>query len=129
MPQSEAWIEDLAGAILDGASIDWASAESSADFAERPLLNQLRLLATVADLHRLPRLLQGISDVTPKEETLSQKGPAILDGKYLLEGHLGQGGMGFVYRARHLELGRTFAVKLVQPQQIPQTGVPGSVPN
>src|SRR5881409_2129006 len=32
--------------------------------------------------------------------------PAIVDGKYLLECRLGQGGMGSVYRARHIELGK-----------------------
>jgi serine/threonine protein kinase/CHASE2 domain-containing sensor protein len=42
-------------------------------------------------------------------------GPAILDGKYRLERRLGQGGMGLVYRARHLALNRTFALKLIRP--------------
>ena len=53
-----------------------------------------------------------------QEDPLSvERGPTLLDGKYQIEGSLGHGGMGFVYRARHVELGKTFAVKLVQPHK------------
>lgn len=41
-------------------------------------------------------------------------GPALLDGKYLLEHRLGAGGMGSVYRALHLGLGKLFAVKVIR---------------
>ncbi len=43
--------------------------------------------------------------------------PSLIDGKYRIEGQLGHGGMGLVYRARHLELGKLFALKLVQPHR------------
>jgi serine/threonine protein kinase len=36
-------------------------------------------------------------------------------GRYALEERLGQGGMGQVYRARHLELGKVFALKVIAP--------------
>lgn len=36
-------------------------------------------------------------------------------GRYALEEPLGQGGMGQVYRARHLELGKVFALKVIAP--------------
>jgi serine/threonine protein kinase len=36
-------------------------------------------------------------------------------GRYALDGRLGEGGMGCVYRARHLELGKAFALKLIAP--------------
>jgi hypothetical protein len=52
VPSNEGLIDNLAGAILDGAPIDLASAESSADDTQRPLVDQLRLLAGVATLHR-----------------------------------------------------------------------------
>lgn len=50
---------------------------------------------------------------TPPVEALP--GPPLLDGKYLLERRLGAGGMGSVYRARHLALGKLFAVKVIRP--------------
>ncbi|MDQ3365276.1 MAG: serine/threonine protein kinase [Myxococcota bacterium] len=36
-------------------------------------------------------------------------------GRYTLHGRLGEGGMGQVYRARHLQLGKAFALKLIAP--------------
>jgi serine/threonine protein kinase len=36
-------------------------------------------------------------------------------GRYALDGRLGEGGMGHVYRARHLQLGKAFALKIISP--------------
>ena len=36
-------------------------------------------------------------------------------GRYALDGPLGEGGMGQVYRARHLQLGKAFALKIISP--------------
>ncbi|MDX2093812.1 MAG: protein kinase [Kofleriaceae bacterium] len=36
-------------------------------------------------------------------------------GRYSLDGRLGEGGMGQVYRARHLQLGKAFALKIISP--------------
>src|SRR3954464_14875731 len=36
-------------------------------------------------------------------------------GRYALDGRLGEGGMGQVFRARHLQLGKAFALKLISP--------------
>ena len=58
MALSEALVADLAFAVLDGTPIDWAAAESGADGADGPLLEQVRVMATLADFHRrlvLPR--------------------------------------------------------------------------
>jgi serine/threonine protein kinase len=41
-------------------------------------------------------------------------GPRLLDGKYELERRLGEGGMGVVFRALHIALGRPFAVKVIR---------------
>ena len=36
-------------------------------------------------------------------------------GRYALDGRLGEGGMGCVYRARHLQLDKAFALKIISP--------------
>jgi eukaryotic-like serine/threonine-protein kinase len=36
-------------------------------------------------------------------------------GRYALDGRLGEGGMGQVYRARHIQLGKAFALKIIAP--------------
>jgi serine/threonine protein kinase/CHASE2 domain-containing sensor protein len=51
------------------------------------------------------------NDSTRLESTIP--GPTLLDGKYDLERRLGQGGMGVVYRARHLDLHRPVAIKII----------------
>jgi len=45
--------------------------------------------------------------------------PLVLDGKYRLERRLGEGAAGVVYRALHLDLKRTFAVKLLKASPDP----------
>src|SRR5207253_1566071 len=43
---------------------------------------------------------------------------AVLDGKYRLDAFLSHGGMGAVYRATHVMLGKTVAVKLINPELV-----------
>jgi CHASE2 domain-containing sensor protein/tRNA A-37 threonylcarbamoyl transferase component Bud32 len=40
---------------------------------------------------------------------------SVLDGKYRLDDHLGEGAAGIVYRATHLGIQRVFALKLLKP--------------
>jgi serine/threonine-protein kinase len=121
----EELLADLAGAILDGSPIDWASAESSADEIERPLLDPLRLLAGLADLHRSPSsprssqdsLLSPSAAVEPEsveERVADLRGEMV--GVYRLIELLGRGGMGEVYLGERADgrFEQKVAVKLVK---------------
>ncbi|MEJ7578037.1 MAG: bifunctional serine/threonine-protein kinase/formylglycine-generating enzyme family protein [Pyrinomonadaceae bacterium] len=45
-------------------------------------------------------------------------GEPVLDGRYQLEARLGQGGMGVVYRARHIFLKTAHAIKVILPDLV-----------
>src|SRR5918911_1088513 len=48
----------------------------------------------------------------------SIRGEPLLDNRYLLERRLGQGGMGIVFRARHIFLKSVHAVKVILPDLV-----------
>src|SRR6266699_2239173 len=52
------------------------------------------------------------------ETTSSIQGEPILDGRYQLEKRLGQGGMGVVYKARHIFLKAQHAIKIILPDLV-----------
>src|SRR5882672_340199 len=52
------------------------------------------------------------------ETTLSIQGEPILDGRYQLDRRLGQGGMGVVFKARHIFLKTQHAIKIILPDLV-----------
>jgi serine/threonine-protein kinase len=49
---SDRSLENLAGLILDGQSIDWSAEDSGSADADRPIVGRLRQIAALAEVHR-----------------------------------------------------------------------------
>jgi serine/threonine protein kinase/tetratricopeptide (TPR) repeat protein/TolB-like protein len=96
----------LAERVSDGDEPDWDSALQGSDVLERRLVDALRLVAGLAEVHRsLP------------DSPLRLPTPALTPGRrlgpYEVLAPIGRGGMGEVYRARHARLHRDVALKLL----------------
>ncbi len=127
MPASQQLLDDLAGAVLDGAAVDWEQAESSAG-ADARFVRHLRLVASVARVHRdaLPD-----ASLTSSGPVLSHAPPPERWGHLRLLERVGRGAFGEVYRAWDTRLDREVALKLLtaapsrsgtQPDTIIQEG-------
>jgi len=71
----------------------------------------------VMECPKCGRCYESPQSVCPHDGTSLRRafaGPRLVDGKYLVEQCLGRGGMGAVYRARDVRLGRDVAIKVAQ---------------
>jgi len=105
MLPSEQLLDDLAGAVLDGGNVDWTTAESSADADIRPLIQHMRLVASVAAVHR--QALAGDGETW---------------GHLRLLERVGRGAFGEVFRAWDTRLDREVALKLLPASSDPDRG-------
>ena len=106
-------LENVADAILDGTPIDWAAVESMAGEHRRPLIDRLRLLAALAEIHRDPAGSVSVADNEPHHVVEARDGSLTQWGHLRLLEPIGSGAFGQVYRARDTRLDRDVALKLL----------------
>ena len=104
--------------------IDWAAAESSADEADRALIQHLRVIATLADLHHSPPIPTSSSPMSPEIPVVPRAlalRPDLRDQsgrrrRLSPDRTLGRGGMGEVYLGERADgrFEQKVAVKLVK---------------
>jgi TolB-like protein/Flp pilus assembly protein TadD/predicted Ser/Thr protein kinase len=110
---SEGLVAEIAGAILDGTPVDWASVESSANPTERSFLEHLRVVAAVADIHRQPFVTTATSSVPRLDEPGSHGAMLEQWGQLRVLERIGRGAFGEVFRAWDSRLDREVALKLL----------------
>jgi serine/threonine protein kinase/Flp pilus assembly protein TadD len=99
--------------VADGQPLDWEALNAKADAKTRRLLQHLRLLADVADVHRSscedPEASTHVRSEPPPDRSGARW------GHLLLVERIGEGAYGEVYRARDPWLDRHVALKLLKP--------------
>ncbi len=108
IPENQA-IEDLAASVADGRPIDWSAAESRAAEAERRVVRHLRLVESIASLHRSTAQ----EDTEPMLPLPQQEPSGPRWGRLVILDSLGAGTSSEVSRAWDTALHREVALKLL----------------
>lgn len=121
-PAPTVGIPSAAGAIMDLPSVfDLVESLRQHELLEP---QQLDALAPLALRCAEPRVLagellqRGWLTAYQVNELLQGHGPELVLGQYVLLEHLGEGGMGKVFKARHRHLERTDALKVIRKERL-----------
>jgi eukaryotic-like serine/threonine-protein kinase len=125
-------LADLAASIADGVPVDWSEADERVSPADRRLASHLRLVESIASLHR--SIPSGEQEADPgltqpwKEDDVAVRSrpspPAASTaphwGRLTLLERIGEGTSGAVYRAWDNALHRDVALKLMRDEGSPR---------
>ena len=111
-PPEEDPLGKVAEAISDGRAVAWDSLDTLKDDDSGPVLEELRILAVLADVHRAHVGRPAEDDIPTSSQLQSSHQPSTW-GSFELRAELGRGGFGTVFRARDPRLDRDVALKLV----------------
>lgn len=109
-------LDALLESVADGSDVDWDAAEAAADENQRRIVRNLRLVASIAKVHR--SIPDEVSDPPGPPVGLHTGAVAPGEGQWghlLLLETIGEGSFGDVYRARDPWLDRQVALKLLKP--------------
>lgn len=94
-----------------------STTSEASGLAENEFLDLLNELSPIqARNHRLSEAVTNRLTSFQRRLIDEGKGRDLILGQYVLEDRLGEGGMGVVYRATHLGMGRQVALKVLSPQ-------------
>ncbi len=111
-------LADLAASVADGSPVDWQAVEARAPASERRIVRHLRLVETIAALHRS---IPESEDEAPAAVPATPQGRRW--GRLVLLELIGQGTSCDVFRAWDSELHRDVALKLFHVDEAgPNTG-------
>ncbi len=115
-PMGVVWVRDLTGEQLmaiDGEVLERGALEPGSRLRLGPLELELGVLG--APRHAVGQTTGGVAPAPNPAVTATNLTGMVVDGRYEVISKLASGGMGDVYRARHVELGKLMVLKVMRP--------------